>query len=323
VIDEVYRHLSLLDEFNGLSRDQISVEPLQTLAHSEVYRLRIDSRSASLILKRPGPADIAGLADRERRFYRHIAPTLPDWLVPRCIVANDEDQLLVIEDLSRTHQSIQNPSQPTRAECLCLVRALATFHGLTSRPELAAEWTARSGALPAATMDQRVDFFLTILEPFVETLRNRLSAEDVEFVSGLSDMKTQLQASAPSAVSLVHGDAHFGNALFSSAPLACLIDWGMPMVGFGEIDLAHTLALNLPREQARNWESEMVSAYLDQLIACGVPASAAGFEERYRLGIAYSFVSPAVWWRSGVPEPVWMSALSNSLDAARDAGLIK
>lgn len=324
MIEAIYRNILSLDGFRGLSRQQIHVEPLQTLAHSEVYRLTIDSPSTSLIVKRPGTADVAGLAERERRFYRYIAPSLPEQLVPRCLLAVEEDQLLIIEDLSTTHRSIQDSSTPTREECLCLVRSLATLHGVTGNdPGLAKAWHANSEDLPAATINQRIDFFLIILQPFIETIRDRFDPGAVDFITGLHDITERIQAASPDASSLIHGDAHFGNALYSTAPQACLIDWGMPMLGFGEIDLAHALALNLPRHLARSWQAEMMSAYLDQLAACGAPADAATFDERYRLGVVYSFVNPVVWWQSGVPEPVWLSALANSLDAARDIDLIR
>jgi len=120
----------------------------------------------------------------------------------------------------------------------------------------------------------------------------------------------------------VHGDANFGNVLYSSAPKACLIDWAMPMIGFGELDLAHALALNLPRETARQWETEMARVYLDRMTACGSAVDSDTFYERYRLGILYSFVSPVVWWKTGVPDPIWWAGLNNSLDAAHDFGLI-
>jgi len=326
VIEEIYKHLRLLDEFSGISRNEIHLTPLQTLAHSEVYRIRIDSPPTSLILKRPGAADIAGLAERERQFYRHIAPLLPSWLVPSCVLAVEGGQSgwLVIGDLSKTHRTIRNPSEPTRQECRSLVEALATLHGLTSNSStIQDEWTKISTALPAGTIKQRLGFFLTALEPFVLMIRGRVDRNVVDFLSGLDEIDKLIHQAASPIKALVHGDAHFANALYSSAPQACLIDWGMPMVGFGEIDLAHVLALNLPRHLGRAWEAEMGRVYLEQMAACGSPVDTATFYERYRLGVLYSFVSPVVWWRSGVPEPLWWSTLINSLDAARDLGLMK
>ena len=322
MIEDIHKHLQQLDEFSALSRHQIRIEPLQTLAHSEVYRIHIDSPPTSLILKRPGAADLAWLAERERRFYRHIAPHLPDWLVPRHVLAVEQPGWLVIDDLSKTHHAAENPSEPTRQECRCLVEALATLHGLTSNPTTQDVWARTAAGLPAANIEQRLAFFLTALEPFIVMLRKRLDRKVVDFLSGLNGINELIQQAASPPRAIVHGDAHFANALYSAAPRACLIDWGMPMLAFGEIDLAHALALNLPRRLGKAWEAEMVRIYLDQMAACGSSVDSEVFYERYRLGVLYSLVSPVAWWRSGVPEPVWWTALNNSLDAARDLGLM-
>ena len=322
--DEVCRHLALLDDSPELSRAAVRVDPLQTLPHSEVYRIRSDPPERSLILKRAGASDVAGLADRERRFYRHIAPGLPRWLVPACVltVEDAQSEWLLIEDLSSSHRPVANPTRPSRHECRQLVESLGTLHGLTaSAGEIRDRWTRVSADLPAATIDARIDFFLTVLDPFISTHAHRLDQPARTCLERLRDLGDRVGAAAP-RTALVHGDAHFGNALFSAASTACLIDWGMPMIGFGEIDLAHALALNLPRRVAREWEPEMIDAYLTQAGEYGSPLEADDVHERYRTGVLYSLVSPIVWWRSGVPETVWWPAMVNALDAARDLDLM-
>jgi aminoglycoside phosphotransferase (APT) family kinase protein len=324
MIEELYNHLLSLDDFNDLSPHDIHVESLQTLEHSEVYRIRVDSPRSNLILKKAGPSDVAGLAERERRFYRHIAPLLPGWLVPECVLVVDGDRngMLFIEDLSGSHQPASSPV-PTRVQCRYFVEALATLHGQTgSRSTVQSTWTKIAGDLPASAIEQRLSFFELALGSFIAMIRDRVDHEVASFLTGLSDLEEQIQRLTPQENVLVHGDAHFANALFSPAPNACLIDWGMPMIGFGEIDLAHALALNLPRHLRREWEEEMLSVYLDQMADFGSTIDKETLYERYRLGVLYSFTSPIVWWRSGVPDAQWWPALGNSLDAARDLGFM-
>lgn len=325
MIEETYNHLISLEGLGNLSLHDIHVEPLQTLAHSEVYRVRLDSLSTSVILKKSGAADVAGLAKRERQFYRHIAPLLPSWLVPECllIVEGDQTGRLFIKDLSGSHRSACSPA-PTRMECRCFVEALATLHGLTGRHStIQSEWIKVAADLPAGTIQQRLSFFQLVLGSFIAMIHERVDRAVESFLTDLSDLEHRIKRMGAQADVIVHGDAHFGNALFSPEQRACLIDWGMPMIGFGEIDLAHALALNLPPNLRREWEQEMIGVYLSQMAACGSPVEEAAFHERYRLGVLYSFISPVIWWCSGVPEPQWRSALSNSLDAARDLGLLK
>lgn len=325
VIQEIYEQLALLDEFSNTPRSGVQVEPLHTLPHSEVYRVRLATPATSLILKRPGASDLAGLADRERRFYRNIAPLLPRGLVPKCVLAVDTHQggWLLIEDLAKSHLQAEKPTEPTYQECRSLVAALATLHGFTStKSAIREEWTKVAMDLPGAGIDQRVGFFLSALDPFLAMLRESVDRTTVDSLSGLGKLSELLVNARPTTKVLVHGDAHFGNALYSPVSGGCLIDWGMPMVAFGEIDLAHALALNLPRHIAREWESEMVRVYLDQMAAYGSAVDVDSFYQRYRLGVLYSFVSPVVWWRTGVPDSVWWPALNNCLDAAHDLGLM-
>lgn len=325
MIEEIYNHLVSIDGFGNLSLEDIHIEPLQTLAHSEVYRIRLNSLSTSLILKKSGAADVAGLANRERQFYRHVAPLLPSWLVPQCLLIIDGDQTgrLFIEDLSASHRSACSPA-PTRMECRCFVEALATLHGLTGRGStIQGKWTKVAADLPAGTIQQRLSFFQLVLGPFISAIHGSVDRAVESFLTGLNDLEHRIKRAGDQADVIVHGDAHFANALFSPEPCACLIDWGMPMVGFGEIDLAHALALNLPPNLRREWEQEMMDVYLSRMAACGSPLDGAAFLDRYRLGVLYSFISPVVWWCSGVPEPQWRSALMNSLDAARELGLIE
>jgi len=229
---------------------------------------------------------------------------------------------LLIEDLSESHRRADEP-QPTRLQCRRFVEALAALHGLTtSDATIRRRWAIVSNDLPAATIEQRLSFFRLALEPFIETVRDRVDHEVRSFLNGLRDLDERIRHMAPGADALVHGDAHFANALFPGASRACLIDWAMPMIGFGEIDLAHALALNLPGDLRRAWEEEMVSVYLNEMSAWGSSVERDLFYERYRLGVLYSFVNPVVWWWSGVPESQWWAGLSNSLDAACDLGLM-
>lgn len=323
MIEEVCQRLQRLDGFAGLARADVRVDALQTLAHSEVYRLRVPSRSASFILKRSGAADLAGLAERERRFYRHIAHRLPERLVPGCVlIADDPAGWLLIEDLSATHAQSGDPLHPTLEHCRALVRALGCLHGFTrTRPAIRQRWHRIAADLPAATMEQRLDFFSVALGPFLQAHRDRLHPGVAALLSRVEGLPALL-AAARQPPALVHGDAHPGNALYSPASSACLIDWGMPMLGPGEIDLAHALALNLPRRIARRWEHELVHAYRQQLAASGTDPDARSFKERYRLGVLYALTSPVVWWYSGVPESLWWPALSNTVDAAADLTLM-
>jgi aminoglycoside phosphotransferase (APT) family kinase protein len=325
MIEDLASQLHALDRYKGISAQDIHIEPLQTLAHSEVYRLRIGSRSESLIVKQSGPSDIVGLAARERQFYRHIAPLLSDWLVPEPVLVVEGDQTgrLFIRDLRGSHQPARSP-HPARMECRSFVEALATLHGLTGQGTSARQtWQRIAADLPSGGMAERLALFQMALPSFIEAVRDRFDSAVMRFLSGLDRLEGEIKGLGDQHDVIVHGDAHFANALYSPVPRACLIDWGMPMIGFGEIDLAHALALNLPQILRREWEREMQDAYLGQLAVCGAAGEREAFLHRYRLGVAYSIASPVIWWQFGAPESQWGPVLENALGAARDLGVVQ
>ena len=317
MIDDLYDHLRSLEEYRHLSETDFQVEPLQTLDHSEVYRIHLTSPPASLIVKRSGGADTAGLAERERRFYQHLAPRLPAGLVPACRLVVPSSGL-ILEDLSASHAVVRDRN-PSFAEYRGLVEALAILHGCTEGDaELRSQWMAVARELPAATLAQRLSFFQHRLPGFLDQVRDRLDSDDLRFLLQLRNLDARIHPDSLAGTSLVHGDAHVGNVLFAADDRACLIDWGMPMLAVGEVDLAHALALNLPRELRRQWERDLIQTYLEQRSVDHNEA----FEVRYRFGVLYSFVSPVAWWSAGVAESHWWPALMNLLDAARERELL-
>jgi hypothetical protein len=77
---------------NASTSPDFEVEPLTTLAHSYVARVRIkdaNGQPSTVIFKRSAPGVAADLAQREARFYRGVAPLLPAGLTPRCRFAEE------------------------------------------------------------------------------------------------------------------------------------------------------------------------------------------------------------------------------------------
>lgn len=321
---DILKTLGSVEPFSEVSSDDISVEPLQTLPHSEVYRLRVDSRDASFILKVPGPKDHADLARRERRFYRDIAPKLPVGLAPGCVAERDigSSGWLLLEDLSGTHSPVDGDHVPTEQQSQSFIEALAALHGSTARmPEVLDSWGQVERQLRIGTLDERLSLFRQNLRSFVDAFRESLEDRTRSLLDHALPFHELFQAGPFPGAAIVHGDAHYGNGLFSGSSAACLIDWGMPMRAFGEIDVAHAIALNLPPGVRRARQSELHRVYLDRLAAHGIPPNPEAYRDRYRLGVLYAFASPVSWWRSGVPERVWRPALANLVDAADDLGL--
>lgn len=325
LIDNVSKQLRILPAFSGFDSEQLQVVPLQTLDHSEVYRVRLPDKT-SLILKRAGVSAGDELAIRERRFYESVAPLLPDGLVPKCVFVVDEPSgWLAITDVADTYLPSVDISTPSREECTQLVRALAVLHGTSIRSsDITKAWSTATRTLPKAGIDQRIAMFLEALDPFLHEIGTRLDKKERQLVSSLSGVEEKFsRVSAVEMNILVHGDAHFSNFLYSEDAGACIIDWALPMISFGEIDLAHALALNLPRRIGREWEADLLNQYAAQLRLLSCPVDDERVEQRYNLAVLYGFVSPVLWWKSSVPEEYWWPGFTNVLDAALDRGLLK
>ena len=73
-----------------------------------------------------------------------------------------------------------------------------------------------------------------------------------------------------SPITLQHGDMRLDNMFFEPDGSVRLIDWQVLRAGRGAYDVAYFLATSLPTESRREWQSELVSGYVDALKARGV-----------------------------------------------------
>ncbi|MGI9603849.1 MAG: phosphotransferase [Acidimicrobiales bacterium] len=306
-----------------LDGDALRVEPIATLDHSTVARVRLSATRAdappSLIYKHAA-ADSGGisLARREVRFYREIADLLPAGLVPRYFVADESDQgaTLLLEDLSISGRVGTAP--PSRTEAESMVTTLARLHGAgAGMPTLPAIWSERVDTDFTATAPGRLSMAGPLLELFLAEHGADLDAADVTILQTIGNRADVLAQLADRPATILHGDAHYANAVHGEHG-ATLIDFGSVYLGPGEFDLAHAVAMNLPRATRLEWETSLIDGYrraLDHTV--GAPAHDVA-TNRYRLGVLNAVVVPVTHWIGGVPPSVWRPLLDNALGAARD-----
>lgn len=305
--------LGSIESFASLDFADVELTKLQALPHSEVVRLSLRSADLSLIAKRAGPADSLDLAGRERCFYREVAGKLAPGLAPRCYVAEaGESGWLIIEDLKTTHRAITDPSRVNNKHCLQLVDTLARLHNQSEQaPHQQVRWSDLSSRWPGSTIEQRAVFgeralaeFLNALPPGYESRRRLL-----ESIAGIAH---EMSTTASNA-GLIHGDAHFGNALFEENGTAILIDWAMPAIGIGEIDLAHVIALNLSPSQQSRFAKPMTEHYVRQRTEGSSLFSPVEFVTRFDAAKRFAALNPIIWRASGLATEVWKPPLDNAL----------
>lgn len=292
-------------------------ELLSTLAHSLVARVHLASASgmpSSVIYKRSQAGAGAFLTLREVRFYHEFGRTLPADIAPHAYLAarTDAGATLVLEDLEPRFRPCAS-SVPSLDEARAFVRSLARVHACTHQTD-GDIWAAAMCAGPYDTLAGRLQMLALGFD--AARADTGLDDETADLVHVIASVPVSLAAFA-SERSILHGDAHFWNAVYA-ADHAVLFDWGNTCLGPGEIDLAHAVAMNLPRDVRRGWERALLDDYHDALIQEGVSRGRVEIEERYRLGVAYALTVPLRQRAAGVPERIWRPLLANVSAAARD-----
>ena len=84
-----------------------------------------------------------------------------------------------------------------------------------------------------------------------------------------SDFETGVESHRQLPMGLIHGDTHLGNWYLTGAGDMGLCDWQCISLGHWSRDLAYTLSSALPVERRREWETDLIESYLEQLAARG------------------------------------------------------
>lgn len=292
---------------------------IHTFDHSSVVRVTTDD-ARSLIVKRGPREGDAFLCVREVRFYRHIAGQLDPGICPACYLAEEDEEkaMLVLQDLREGHAPAGEYRR--RSESEMMIAALADLHGSARRiADLPTVFRGAFGESPYNTVAGRFAAFEPILESFLGAWDNKLTVQARAVLEELRGLGSLLDGEGDTTI--VHGDAHFGNALYGEER-AVLIDWGNVALGFGEIDVAHLIAMNLPREQSRAWEGDLLTIYRDQLAAQGFECTLEAIRRRYSIGSRYAVASAIGMWHFGLPHAVWWSLFTNAIDTVTELGSI-
>ena len=227
------------------------------------------------------------LWEREARFYRDVAPTLPV-RTARCYYADgyaDEGLwALLLEDLAFARVGDQvagaSPEDAERA-----VDWLAAFHAVWwGREREAFEW------LPRVKIDPTYQALQPMLEAvfptFVEHMAEHVPAEPLAWTEQGIPRFSEALNEEPFPATIYHSDYRLDNMFFSTEEVIP-IDWQALAVGQGMYDLAYFIGNCIQTEQRRATERDLVERWRTGLEQAGVtmPAADMVFNE-YRKSIA-------------------------------------
>ncbi|MGK2966302.1 MAG: phosphotransferase [Tepidiformaceae bacterium] len=272
-------------------------------ATSETLRIRLHyapgaDGPASLIAKFPGPTPAMREVGRESGayrietwFYRYLATTQEALPVPACYFASFDrptgNFLLLLEDLTGWEPGDLFSSDLPRIRRM--LTALAAIHAANWERAAANErWLSRFTG-PALGSIAR------LLTQAIPTCRVRWP----EFTGSLETVSAAIAAN-PAIYgrlgalprTLVHGDFHLQNALFSPDGDDCrVIDWATCFAGPAVADISRLLTTCLAPGLRRTHEPDLLAHYHRALVANGVTSySLAQLRDDYPLGLLSSVV---------------------------------
>jgi hypothetical protein len=257
------------------------------------------SAPASVVVKYPtddpgsfGLAQAMGMYELETRFYRDVAPLVPNMGLAKCYLAQLADDAtnftLVLEDLGGTAVAGDVLKAASADECSRALGELVVFQApLWNSPKVAElEWLADPrraigvfDALPAG------------LETFITRFGDRLDAAHVKLFESVLPRAGEWVRSWKAPTVVQHGDFRSDNLMYPKDPRSdrtVVVDFQTVRLGPPGLDAAYFLGASLPTDERRAVERDLIAEYHRRLVNSGV----AGFDfdaawSAYREGAMY------------------------------------
>lgn len=259
-----------------------------------ILRLQLTYSSAAdlraprtLIGKIFGPQWYAASGQPELRFYRDLAPQMPQIPVPSFYGGLDDPStqtcLLLIEDLAEQYAPVKLPLAMSWVERLVdLLVDLHTHwweHPALNAPEfLVPEQavTRMPQALDSRGLRVNATYARQALEQFSQQHAAELTVDEQDLLHLLATRwgeRFQARVELGQAITLLHGDFHLlGNVFLAQAPTVTppikILDWTQAKRGLGPHDLMYMLlALDAPDRVAR--DTHLLRRYHAGLLVAG------------------------------------------------------
>lgn len=273
-------------------------------ANGEIVRVLLDHSSgtcgpASLVLKFPnlhGPSGtltgFSPMSSKESRVYRLLS-NHPQFAVPKLYGSfeghSPHHMVLVLEDMSPAEVGSQVTGVST-ANAHRILGQLAEIH---------AEFWGADYLPENPTAEQVAKTYGDSLVRGIEILNKRWS-DDLHTSRStwewlVSNLVSVIEHRRGPRSTLIHGDVHAENILFTSEPErpTVLIDWQLSGRGLAAHDVSHFLVGNLSVDDRRSHEPELLRHYHDRLTGSGaVRYTFDDFFLDYRASICRSLVRP-------------------------------
>lgn len=238
--------------------------------------------------------------EREHRFYAELASETtvrtPEVYHITCNTSSDEavdeQYLILMEDLGHLTLGDQLAGvslDQARAALIGLAQHHARFWG----------GVGLENALFIPRIDDPLNkagqaIYAASLPGFKQVFADALRPEMVPYAEAYGENHPALLGRLGAMPhTLVHFDYRADNLFFEDDGTVVVIDWQSISQGGGAADVAYFVSQNLPVEERRANEDDLLHAYHDELIANGVTGyDFDQFFQDYRVGVIYGWIIP-------------------------------
>jgi hypothetical protein len=264
------------------------------LSGGQVYRVHADSESgglSSFVVKREGAEAVA----RALHFHRAVglrATGSVAALLGGLVDSESDTGVLVLEDVAPAEQG-DVLAGCTAARARAAVRSLARIHAVSriatgeEHANDAPRWAA------AVTAPDAWEARLSVAAPRFPDVLNPSIVDRLHGASRI--VGPAIESLRQSAACWIHGDAHLDNVLFRPDGTAVLLDWSGAALGWAAVDLATLLTEDVNAGARAELATELVVAYVDELVSGGGEAMLGDPWEALSNGLA-PLVQAAIRW---------------------------
>lgn len=281
------------------------------VAFKAVYSSPPDAALCDALVLRFVPQGRVADTRLELDFYRRFASQLEDPPVMRIYdyQATKTRAHLLMQDLNSTHKENRNPRYALE-EYVQLIEGLLKFHiHFWEHPQLRDKTLQHHyGPLKlgiASTADSTRKHCAQLEREFARFRKKHQGAiidEHFDFCQRAIDAWPELfipRVQTEKALTLLHGDYHFGNVFLPNPPLTrdvAILDWECAQAGIGAFDLAYLLVHSHHSQQRRDSERSLLKLYHNTLRYHGIEDYS--WDEclyDYRLGLLATLFVPIHW----------------------------
>jgi len=209
---------------------------------------------------------VAGVTECETIFYRDLRPQLPGLRSPRSHFAAYDRRtfrsVVLMDDLSADGWAFPDPMQDTvsRRDAEDMVDQMAYYHAAFWGQRLTVPTTERfQQRLNAVGVEKRARVGIERARPVTPPAVYRRKDELLPAVM------RSLRLNSSGMPTVLHQDVHQGNWLRDPDGRMGLYDWQAVANGEWALDVSYAMAVNLPIEDRRAWERDLLERYLSRL----------------------------------------------------------